>query len=42
MQTLYRSLRFARKEYGKFRKLFLQTATGLGFDGATKNTISTK
>ena len=34
--NIVHSLRFARKEYGKFRKLFLQTATGLGFDGATK------
>tara|TARA_Y100001978_G_scaffold32145_1_gene27920 strand:- start:26069 stop:39172 length:13104 start_codon:yes stop_codon:yes gene_type:complete len=30
------AMRYARSQYGKFRKMFLQTATTLGFDGATK------
>ena len=31
------ALKYARKEYGKFKRLFLQTANELGFDGPIKD-----
>ena len=31
--NIIKSLQYAKKEYGKFRKLFLQVANTLGFDG---------
>jgi hypothetical protein len=34
--NIIKSLQFAKREYGKFRKLFLQTADKLGFDGQNK------
>ena len=34
--NIIKALRFASKEYGKFRRIFLQEATRLGFDGDTR------
>jgi len=34
--NIIKALQYAKKEYGKFRKLFLQTADTLGFDGQNK------
>jgi hypothetical protein len=31
--NIIKSLDFARREYAKFKRLFLQTSFGLGFDG---------
>ena len=34
--NIIKAVQFAKREYGKFRKLFLQTADTLGFDGQNK------
>ena len=34
--NIIKALKFGRKEYGKFRRTFLQTAETLGFDGQTR------
>jgi hypothetical protein len=34
--NIIKALRFARNEYGKFKRMFLQTANTLGYDGPTK------
>ena len=33
------SLKYARREYGKFKRLFLQTSYNLGFDGPVKDHV---
>ena len=37
--NLIKSLRYARKEYSKFKRLFLETAETLGFEGPTKQHV---
>lgn len=37
--NLIKSLRYARKEYSKFKRLFLETAETLGFDGPVKQHV---
>lgn len=37
--NLIKSLRFARKEYSKFRRTFFETAESLGFDGPVKQHV---
>lgn len=37
--NLVKSLRYARREYGKFKRLFLQTANELGFEGPVKQHV---
>ena len=37
--NLIKSLRFSRKEYAKFKRLFLETAETLGFDGEVKQHV---
>lgn len=37
--NLVKSLKYARREYGKFKRLFLQTAYNLGFDGPVKEHV---
>jgi len=37
--NLIKSLRYSRREYSKFKRLFLQIANSLGFEGATKDHV---
>jgi len=37
--NIIKSLRYARREYGKFKRLFLQTADELGYDGPIKEHV---
>jgi len=37
--NLIKSLRYARKEYSKFKRLFLETAETLGYEGPTKQHV---
>ena len=37
--NLIKSLRFAKKEYGKFKRTFMQTAESLGFEGSVKQHV---
>jgi len=37
--NIVKSLRYARREYGKFKRLFLQTANELGYDGPVKEHV---
>ena len=37
--NLIKSIKFARKEYSKFKRLFLETAENLGFEGPTKSHV---
>lgn len=37
--NLVKSIKYARREYGKFKRLFLQLATDLTFDGSVKDHV---
>jgi len=37
--NIINAMRFARKEYGKFKRLFLETAETLGYEGPTKQHV---
>ena len=36
---IVKAIRFAKTEYGKFKRLFIQTADSLGYDGAVKEHV---
>jgi len=36
---IVKAIRFAKAEYGKFKRLFIQTADSLGYDGAVKEHV---
>jgi len=37
--NMLKSIRYARREYGKFKRLFLQTANDLGYEGPVKEHV---